>query len=1263
MSRAPPFPTRRARSPSLTNGNSQQSSTKPLQIGRLPSRPTTPSNGSSHYVKGPTGSPNSNSSGPSRPQRSEFRSRQSGVSDVPSDYSRDYYRDSMSTTRSDVSTPHRPRPSTSNTPGGPRPPPPRSARGLTEDEATSPTLASAISAFQFAGVRKRAMTNGSDDLNYERERQQEIEEDKARQKRIRDKMPGRQPTSARTGEIDAVLDQVKDGWEFMVDDDFNTVDLALQLLDDTNVGKDMESFRRTKHLLAKALKGSVDKHYKQFADSLPHHAALLTHLTATQSQIKETRTLLQEAKESLGNKRSDLVQLWSRGQTLEEMMRLLDQIEHLKAVPDLLETLISEKRLLQASVLLVRSLKMINKADMQEIGAVSDLRSYLVAQETALRDILVDELHGHLYLKSFWCESRWAAYVPNQDVRLPKVEFDEDPDNAPPPGTQTDAAAPAPSRMRRYLNDLAIRPNDPPLDINEPNLRGPRTSTSLSTISNLVPGAVSQSSQTNPEADSFIYMETVMESLAVLGKLGNALDNVAQRLPTEVYSLVEATLDEVSERAEFGRRLSMQVMPASSIAQADGVYLLSNTLSGVDSVLNTGSVVDASALRLAGLESSARQLDHEILKDFFWTVYSKLHAVAQGLRVVYEVANRIGSRRDFKDASGAKAGSLFPLSEIWTAVQSEVRTLISDYITDEEQGTTSGRNPVSSINEILRDGRFTRDKTKTIFRFVDTDVKSTIKTLKPYEDGLMGMIKDTMPGLVQGSSDNPTQSIVSNVGSDDRLLGTGQRHRILIHPDAFHVTILFRPTLCFLDRVAEVLPFGTEASRASSEVLDDFVLKVYLPQLEEKVSSLFHEIVIGPEAFQPDPFSARLSNEPLLKASVQLMALINSLCTMLQTSPFHRENYTRLILGVIIQFYQRCSDRFQDLVSVAPPTEMQLEPKLSLAAQWAQRSELAPCLNDLVQCLDLEKKNQLCRQEIQLELGFLGQADISQDDLIPSLRSVASLCTLHRSVMWFGTALTALKAKTEGAPMSPQNLEPLSAMTPFTPLLPVLPPISSDDSLKLALSKEMALRFQALLKTYEQLAELVLYTIRIDIRCRVIHHLSAAFQNGNYDLERESTQPDSNIAKLNAELTQFEEMVSSRLSKEAHNFAFSGLSSLLEHLLVSNARHLRRVNSFGIKKILRNIQALQQNIKAITFDGQVVDFSRPKQYYSLFSISPQDMLESIRQKAVFTFEEYQTMLNLQCGVVTADGEAGIARALDRNYGMYMIELHGLEIGS
>lgn len=72
---------------------------------------------------------------------------------------------------------------------------------------------------------------------------------------------------------------------------------------------------------------------------------------------------------------------------------------------------------------------------MLEIGAVSDLRSYLISQETvspycrtlfsfsyslhhkSLRDILIDELHSHIFLKSFWCESRWTAYIPNQITR------------------------------------------------------------------------------------------------------------------------------------------------------------------------------------------------------------------------------------------------------------------------------------------------------------------------------------------------------------------------------------------------------------------------------------------------------------------------------------------------------------------------------------------------------------------------------------------------------------------------------------------------------------------------------------------------------------------------------------------------------------------------------------------------------------------------------------------------------------------------------
>jgi exocyst complex component 4 len=57
------------------------------------------------------------------------------------------------------------------------------------------------------------------------------------------------------------------------------------------------------------------------------------------------------------------------------------------------------------------------------------------------------------------------------------------------------------------------------------------------------------------------------------------------------------------------------------------------------------------------------------------------------------------------------------------------------------------------------------------------------------------------------------------------------------------------------------------------------------------------------------------------------------------------------------------------------------------------------------------------------------------------------------------------------------------------------------------------------------------------------------------------------------------------------------------------------------------------------------------------------MLSSIRKGPgpPFTFDEYQTMLSFQCGVNPAEGEAGAGKATDRNYSMYVIDLHGLEL--
>ena len=246
---------------------------------------------------------------------------------------------------------------------------------------------------------------------------------------------------------------------------------------------------------------------------------------------------------------------------------------------------------------------------------------------------------------------------------VPKVAFEDQPaksdttNSAIRPVATSFPHNPQTTRLSRYLSNLGMRSNDPSHDPNEPSLHNHGVSQDVSVLSSAstsiggVPGVSSQLGQTtvNPEADSFAYIEILLESLTVLGKLGNALDTVIQRLPSEIYAVVEATIDDVEERAEQTKRSSLFLN--NGFGNKSGGYIFtSNVSTVVDPTqlhLNSTEMVatKASMIRLAALESSTKHVDHEILKDLFWTVYSKFYAAIQGLRVVFEVSNRIGSVR------------------------------------------------------------------------------------------------------------------------------------------------------------------------------------------------------------------------------------------------------------------------------------------------------------------------------------------------------------------------------------------------------------------------------------------------------------------------------------------------------------------------------------------------------------------------------------------------------------------------------------------
>lgn len=112
---------------------------------------------------------------------------------------------------------------------------------------------------------------------------------------------------------------------------------------------------------------------------------------------------------------------------------------------------------------------------------------------------------------------------------------------------------------------------------------------------------------------------------------------------------------------------------------------------------------------------------------------------------------------------------------------------------------------------------------------------------------------------------------------------------------------------------------------------------------------------------------------------------------MMSTTPFSQENYSGLIIGVIVRYYQRCHSHFRDTVmnDTSSATKVPLAPLLS------QREDLMPLLDELARTEDPVKRNELSQAETTLELEATGSRGIDKKELLGTkerFEALSSLC-------------------------------------------------------------------------------------------------------------------------------------------------------------------------------------------------------------------------------------------------------------------------------
>jgi len=823
--------------------------------------------------------------------------------------------------------------------------------------------------------------------------------------------------------MDEILRHIQSNWKVMEGDECVPVKVALQLADPSSLGLgDREhDFANTHVDLQKSLKAVVNEHYADFNSAVGTYHKIQSSIRESQNRVRYLKTGLATVKGGMLTTRPELRDLAEQSGQLDDLLLTINQMENLRELPARLEDKINEKRWIGAVDILGEALIGSRRSGLDDIGAMSDLRSYFASQESSLIDMLIAELHDHLYLKSPYCSERWKGRRVDGEEGNARDNFG---------GNAWD---------RPVYHFLAA------LDTKKP---------------------MTEDASKNPESDTFYYIQMIVEALNKRGYLEELVTRIEQRLPVELYKVVERTNNEIDAKYP-------SVLRGQERKSKRGAFIL-----------------------------QASENDSKVLSDFLWTLYAKFEAIAEGHRVLHEVVLGIVDRDNLSKPE--QYGASF--KELWKLYQMEIRSLLHDYLaTDGDLGTSGGKLSVAAGDVFSRQPR---DKSKRMFKLAEMDQRSI--DIKTEEEALEDILKNSVPGLVTKTRNNIGNSLATDRGTD----GTAAGHKLLIEPSVFNMTILLPPSLTFLQHLKDIVPPTSNIPMSTlTSFLDDFLINVFHPQLEEAVTDLCTEKMVDYDAWMEDSHWSRHSPHPIFKGTVGFMSLVHAFSAMLSSIP-QDQMFTQLVITQLFKYYDRCYGFYKNIVSRVSQADQSngiITTVMKAAAGYADEGELRETALSLWNDKELDQnaRKELVKQEVQQLLAASKACPISAYDIISDSKSVHQLSLVHNSMQWLSAQVAQLR-HVEAIPSKTQSRN-TSLTGQHNPRRWTLitniktnggAPTSLTSSTRhvyLPLTPETVVPFDETLTSFHSLAEKALLTLHLDIRCGIIHQLGRTLRGSSPD--------------------------------------------------------------------------------------------------------------------------------------------------------------------
>ncbi|CAH3034604.1 unnamed protein product [Porites lobata] len=683
---------------------------------------------------------------------------------------------------------------------------------------------------------------------------------------------------------------------------------------------------------------------------------------------------------------------------------------------------------------------------------------------------------------------------------------------------------------------------------------------------------VTEDLNADPEADSDHFMIVIMESLSLLGKIPEAIEAIKKRMKIEMSLIIHRATTLVSKR--IGQ-------PGEIILQQNQPHYLFELL--------------------------------EVVFDLFRGV---AHAHETVLSAINRIIKAPGTRVDLGDTD------IYTIDVVWSEIQFAIQVLLGDYLdvqnTATQQGPVTFSESSSDVAEFFtlrRRGLLKSDERTPLYRFEGSSSAISMNTY------IRERRQECMAGTANEDDDDTYGEPLHNT-----------KPQLLCKPNPRNITVVFIPLMTFVGEIEAAIKMQGEMRCTLYGFITDYVKDIFVEEILFDIREKLSEVTQDRDTFRrtTDTNSLKVlgASRPLLQSTATVEQLIQDLRNLMHSLPNYAPQFLEMVCKMLTIFKESCYDVYKALLRCSPEGVTRV-----FSANWTKDEDISRCLRSLPNWpglhhhhthrqrkeddeQDVEAARKRNQKETDILTDNLAKHTLNDSEVLFETRDLRTLANLQESMEWlaghirgFTTSLTA--QSTSISLVSSDTQERIKAQE--------IPPVS----------EEILKSLTTLAEDFQNISESCLLVLHLEIRCHCFYYLMKAVQESSYMCSSNAMDPDSNVNNLNKSLSAFEEIATACMGHYKFRYLFEGVGFLVSSILVSNISEIKRINQNGIKKMCRNIFAIQQNLTNITMSREA-DLDRARQYYELLYSNPDETLTSIdEQGAKFTQKEYADLLSLQ----------------------------------